>query len=146
MRVEGVGAEGLALHFLDFPLLVSGGRGYLFWAGAGFVQSKKVCVGESLLFGSGSYVLGLGRLISSLVFVLVLVVQARKRHININFLVRLPLGRPQECPWDKPSFSPNFTQGKPSVSQGQTQLVPGTNPVWPWDNPGDEGRQKKFMC
>ena len=43
------------------------------------------------------------------------------------------------------------------VSQGQTQvfalfytmeaqLVPGTNPVRPWDNPGDEGWQKKIMC
>ena len=40
--------------------------------------------------------------------------QARKRHIiNINFLVRLALGRPQV--WDKPRFSPSST--------------PGTNPV-----------------
>ena len=68
--------------------------------------------------------------------------QARKRHININFLVRLPLGRPPVCPRDKPSFSlgqtrvvpgtnrwfsPYFTQCKPSLSQGQTQFVPGTN-------------------
>ena len=73
--------------------------------------------------------------------------QARKRHININFLVRLPLGRPPVCPrdkpslslgqtfvpgtnpgcpWDKPGFSSYFTQWKPSLSQGQTQFVPGT--------------------
>ena len=34
--------------------------------------------------------------------------QARKRHMNINFLVRLPLGRPPVCPtnpWDKPGMS-----------------------------------------
>ena len=31
------------------------------------------------------------------------------------------------CPWDKPGFSPYFTQSKPSLSQGQTQFVPGTN-------------------
>ena len=43
-----------------------------------------------------------------------LVDQTRKRHININFLVRLLLGRPRECPWDKPRFSPYFTQWKPS--------------------------------
>ena len=42
----------------------------------------------------------------------------------IVFLVRRgPLG----CPWDKPGFSPYFTQWKPSLSQGQTQFVPGTN-------------------
>ena len=44
--------------------------------------------------------------------------QASKRHININFLVRLLLGRPRECPgtnrvcpWDKPT-----------LPQGQTQV------------------------
>ena len=42
--------------------------------------------------------------------------QARKRHINTNVLIRLRLGRPPLCPWDKPS-----------LSQGQTQVVPGTN-------------------
>ena len=79
--------------------------------------------------------------------------QARKRHININVLVRLHLGRPPVCPWDKPG-----------LSQGQTQVVPGTNraflfilhsgsPVCPWDKPGlsleqtgGEWRQQKFMC
>ena len=55
-------------------------------------------------------------------------IQARKRHININFLVRLLLGRPRECPWDKPRFSSYFTQWKPSLSLGQTQFVPGTIP------------------
>ena len=44
--------------------------------------------------------------------------QARKRHININFFVRLVLGRPQVCPGDF------------------TGLVPGTNPVKTWDTPG----------
>ena len=44
LRVEGVGAEGLALQFQDFALpLVPGGRGCLFRAGARLVQSKKVC-------------------------------------------------------------------------------------------------------
>ena len=43
--------------------------------------------------------------------------------------------------WDKPGFSPYFTQRKPDF----TGLVPGTKPVCPWDNPGDEGRHRKFM-
>ena len=61
----------------------------------------------------------------------------------------VPLGRPRECPTDKPGLSlgqahifrgttwvsPYFAQWKPSLSQGQTQ-----------GNPGDEGRQRKFMC
>ena len=32
------------------------------------------------------------------------------------------------CPREKPRFSPHFTQWKPSLSQGQTQFVPGTIP------------------
>ena len=66
--------------------------------------------------------------------------QARKRHININFLVRLLLGHPGNvpgikgnvpgtkwvCPRDKPRFSSYFTQRKPSLSLGQTQFVSGT--------------------
>ena len=55
-------------------------------------------------------------------------IQARKRRINIHFLARLLLGRPRECRWDKPRFSPYFTQWKPSLSLGQTQFVPGTIP------------------
>ena len=47
--------------------------------------------------------------------------QARKRHININFLVRLLLGQTQV-------FSLFYTM--------EAQFVPGTNPVCPWDNPG----------
>ena len=43
--------------------------------------------------------------------------------------------------WDKPGFSPYFTQWKPDF----TGFVPGTNPVCPWDNPGDERRHRKFM-
>ena len=49
LRVEGVGAEGLALQFLGFTLLLDPwGRGCLFWAGALLVHSKNVCVGEAL--------------------------------------------------------------------------------------------------
>ena len=44
--------------------------------------------------------------------------QARKRHININFFVRLVLGRPRVCPGDFTGF------------------VPGTNPVQTRDRPG----------
>ena len=77
--------------------------------------------------------------------------QARKRHININFVVRLVLGRPRVCPddftgfvpgtnlvktWDKPGFSPYFTQWKP----GKPGFVPGTNPgLSPGINPGSKG-------
>ena len=63
--------------------------------------------------------------------------QARKRHININFLVRLLLGHPGNVPGTNPGdkvglsqgqtwFSPYFTQWKPGMSLGQTQFVPGT--------------------
>ena len=77
-----------------------------------------------------------------------------KSLININFFVRLVLGRPRVCPgdftgfvpgtnpvktWDKPGFSPYLHSGSP-ISPGL-----GTNPVCPWDNPGDEGRHRKFM-
>ena len=76
--------------------------------------------------------------------------EARKRHININFFVRLVLGRPRACPgdftgfvpgtnpvktWDKPGVAPYFTQWKP----GKPGFVPGTNPVRPWDNPRTKG-------
>ena len=44
----------------------------------------------------------------------------------------------------------------PGMSQGQAQILsllytmeaqfgPWTNPVWPWDIPGDEGQHKEFM-
>ena len=70
------------------------------------------------------------------------VIQARERHININFFVRLVLGQPRVCPgdftgsvpgtnpvktWTNPGFSPYFTQWKPDF----TGFVPGTNPVCP---------------
>ena len=82
--------------------------------------------------------------------------QARKRHINIIFFVRLVLGRPRVCPGDFTGFVPGTnpvkTWGKPGFSHYSTQwkpdftgFVPGTNPVCPWDNPGDEGRHRKFM-
>ena len=45
--------------------------------------------------------------------------QARKRHININFLVRLLLGHPGNVPG---------TKDKPGLSPGQSGFVPGTNP------------------
>ena len=64
--------------------------------------------------------------------------QARKRHINIFFLVRLGLGRPWVCPRDKPrvflvlhSGSPVCPRDKPSLSLGQTR---------------GEGAAEKFMC
>ena len=81
----------------------------------------------------------------------------RERHININFLVRLLLGHPRECPGDKPGLSP----GQSGLSQGQTQVfsllytveaqfVPGTNPVCPGDIPGTKGGRKslcvKSLC
>ena len=60
--------------------------------------------------------------------------------------VRVPFHR--VCPWDKSGenlgqtrVSPYFTQWKPDF----TGFVPGTIPVCPRDNPGDEGRHRKFM-
>ena len=65
--------------------------------------------------------------------------QARERHININFFVRLVLGRPRVCPGDftgfvlgtnpvktsdKPGFSPYFHSGSP-ISPGLSLDKPG---------------------
>ena len=61
--------------------------------------------------------------------------QARKRHININFLVRLLLGQTQV-------FSLLYTM--------EAQFVPGTNPVCPGDIAGTKGGRKslcvKSLC
>ena len=55
-------------------------------------------------------------------------------------------------------FGPVALGTIPGMSLGQNQgflllfslrkpgIVPGTNPVCFWDNPGDEGRHKKFLC
>ena len=66
--------------------------------------------------------------------------QARKRHININFFVRLVLWRPRVCPgdftgfvpgtnpvktWGKPGFSPCFTQWKPDFTAWRTLCLTG---------------------
>ena len=71
--------------------------------------------------------------------------QARKRHININFLVRLLLGHPgnvpgtnRACPRDKPRFSPYFTQV-------EAQFVPGKNPVCPGDIPGRRAAERVYV-
>ena len=56
-------------------------------------------------------------------------IQARKRHIKINFRLRLALGRPRVCPKDKPRLSPYFTQWKPSSVRDK----PSSDP---WDRPG----------
>ena len=80
--------------------------------------------------------------------------QARKRHINIIFFVRLVLGRPRVCPgdftgfvpgtdpvktWDKPGFSPYLTQWKPDF----TGFVPGTIPG---TKGGTESLCEKSLC
>ena len=65
--------------------------------------------------------------------------QARKRQININFFVRLVLGRPRVCPRDFTGFVPGTNPGflfflhsgspaNPGLSLGQTEFVPGTIP------------------
>ena len=65
--MEGVGAEGVALHFLGFAVFLVPVPG-----GALLVRFKKVGVGVALLFSSSSYISGLGRLVSSLVLFLFL--------------------------------------------------------------------------
>ena len=88
-------------------------------------------------------------------------IQARKRHININFFVRLVLGRPQDCPWDKPGLSQGQIRWKPgthpdfflilhsgspispSLSLGQTRFVPGTIPG---TKGGTESLCEKSLC
>ena len=68
----------------------------------------------------------------------------RKRHIHMNILLRLALGRPRVCPRHKPCFSLGLGQTRLSLGQTQVfslfytveaQFVPGTNPVRPWDKP-----------
>ena len=83
-------------------------------------------------------------------------IQARERHININFFVRLVLGftgfvpgTNPVCPWDKLGENLGQTQVFSLFCRVEARFVPGfvpgTNPVCPWDNPGDEGRHRKFM-
>ena len=83
--------------------------------------------------------------------------QARKRHININFLVRLLLGHPgnvpgtnRVCPRDKVGLSQGQTQVVSLFYTAEAQFVPGTNPVCPWDIPGTKGGRKslcvKSLC
>ena len=60
--------------------------------------------------------------------------------------------------WTKGKHNPFGPVGlgtSSGLSQGQTQaflytmeaqFVAGTNPACPWDNPGEEVRQTKFMC
>ena len=83
--------------------------------------------------------------------------QARKRHININFLVRLLLGHPgnvpgtnRVCPRDKVGLSQGQTQVFSLLYTVEAQFVPGTNPVCPSDIPGTKGGRKslcvKSLC
>ena len=84
-------------------------------------------------------------------------IKARKRHININFIVRLVLGQPQVCPGDftgfvcgtnsvKPWTNPEFllilhsgSPANPGLSEGQTR-------VCPWDKPwGRRAAQKVYV-
>ena len=50
-----------------------------------------------------------------------LLIQARKRHININFLSGYSWDDHPLCPRDKVRFSSYFTQWKPSLSLGQSR-------------------------
>ena len=68
-------------------------------------------------------------------------VQARERHINMNFLVWLALGRPWVCPRDKLRFSHSFTV-ETQLVPGTTWFVPGTSPVFLRDKPGSKGSRK----
>ena len=83
--------------------------------------------------------------------------QARKRHININFLVRLLLGHPgnvpgtnRVCPRDKVGLFQGQTQVFFLFYTAEAQFVPGTNPVCPWDIPGTKGGRQsscvKSLC
>ena len=76
--------------------------------------------------------------------------QARKRHININFLVRLLLGHPGNVPGDKPGLSPGQSGFVPGTNPGFLFILHSGSPVRPWDKPslslghsGDEGQLLK---
>ena len=84
-------------------------------------------------------------------------IQARKRHINIIFLVRLLLGHPgnvpgtnRVCPRDKVGLSQGQTQVFSLLYTVEAQCVPRTNPVCPGDIPGTKGGRKslcvKSLC
>ena len=83
-----------------------------------------------------------------------LVNQARKRHININFLVRLLLGRPRECLGDKPGLPPGQTHFVPGTIPGFLLILHTGSPVCPralsLGQPGNEGQPKsscaKSLC
>ena len=87
--------------------------------------------------------------------------QARKRHININFFVRLVPSFHRICPRDKPSLSLGQIRWKtgtnpgillilhsgspisPGLSPGQTRFVPGTIPG---TKGGTESLCEKSLC
>ena len=83
-------------------------------------------------------------------------IQARKRHININFFVRLVLGRPRVCPGDFTGFVPGTNSLKPGTNLGFLLILHSGSPanpglsqgrtrVCPGDKTGAEGRHRKFM-
>ena len=80
--------------------------------------------------------------------------QARKRHTNVKFLVRLPLGRSRVCLRGKAGLSLGQTPGTHPcfllICTVEAQFVPGTNRVCPWTNPGSKGGRKslgvKSLC
>ena len=70
------------------------------------------------------------------------VASGKKMAHKHNFVVRLPLGRPRDCPWDKPGLSLGQTQFVPGTTQVfslfyqvEAQFVPGTNPIGPRNRP-----------
>ena len=69
--------------------------------------------------------------------------QASKRHININFLVRLLLGRPRDCPWDKPGLSLGQTHFVPGIKPGFLLILHNGSPVCPRDKPSLSLRQSR---
>ena len=79
--------------------------------------------------------------------------QARKRHININFLVRLLLGHPgnvpgtnRVCPRDKVGLSRGQTQVFPLLYTVEAQFVPGTNRFVPGTFPGCPKGGRESLC
>ena len=53
----------------------------------------------------------------------------------MNFLVRLLLGRPRACPWDKPGLSLGQTHFVPGTNPGFLRILHNGSPVCPWDRP-----------
>ena len=70
----------------------------------------------------------------------------KNRGVNCEWLARIARATKfWSCwPWCRPGLSQEQTQVFKLFYTMEAKFVPGTKPACPWDNPGDEGRQKSL--